>query len=332
MFSIEYLHSDLQLRTAVEEFIAAWHQDDKEIEVYTSGSTGKPKLIRLQKIHMQQSARMTAGFLGLKRGQTALLCLSPETIAGKMMIVRAMEYEMRLIVGLVNANPLENLSEKIDFAAMVPMQVETSLELNLNRLRQIGCLIIGGAPISSRLNKALLELPGKIYHTFGMTETISHVAMRRITEDNESYVPLAGVKLFEENGQLIIDAPELGVHNLRTNDEIELTSEGFIWLGRRDFVVNSGGIKLHPEMIEAKLAPHIDRPFFVAGLSDERLGEALALYIEGEAFDLEAVNMSSFLLKYEVPRHCFFLPHFAYTPSGKILRGETLKRVRNGAQ
>lgn len=332
MFSVEYLHSDPQLHQEVEQFLAEWNNANPELEVSTSGSTGKPKTIRLKKKHMRQSAQMTADFLGLKKGDTALLCLSPQTIAGKMMIVRAIESKMHLIIGKISANPLEHITQKIEFAAMVPLQVESCLAHCPEKLSSIEKLIIGGAPLSNKLIQALILLPNEIYHTFGMTETISHIAMMRIKENEQGYVIMPGVEIAQNDGRLVISAEHLGVNQLITNDEIELTPRGFRWLGRRDFVINSGGLKLHPETIEAQLSDYLSAPFFLAGIPDDRLGEALILCIESDPFDLHSIPFDTILPRYSKPKQTFFFPRFMYTSSGKINRGETLKLLNDATE
>ncbi len=312
----------------VNAFMDEWHSDTDEIIVKTSGSTSTPKTIILSKSYMKASAIATGRFLNLNTGETALLCLSSDTIGGKMMIVRAIVLELELIVSDVNSFPLEEVNEKITFAAMVPMQVTSSLESSSDKLGAIEKLIIGGAPVSDNLKEKLQSLECIAYHTFGMTETISHIAMRKLNHPSEDYfTTLPGITIeTTPNDCLMIKAPLLGIEQLITNDIVEIDgSQKFKWLGRSDFVVNSGGIKLHPEQIESTLSAFITSPFFVSGITDERLGEKLILNIEALNTTLEKKILVEALDTIKSPKEIHLYPKFRYTRSGKIDRVSTLK-------
>jgi len=281
---------------------------------------------------MRNSVRMTGDFLRLRSGDTALLCLSPTTIAGKMMIVRALELNLKLIVVDVQSNPLKDLSEGIDFAALVPLQVQVSLEQHSDTLKSLGKLIIGGAALHPKLMQQLKDFPNEVWQTFGMTETISHIAMRRLNDSDLSYQPLPGVEIETDEEHLVIHAPALGIERLKTNDLVEMTANGFHWLGRSDFVINSGGIKIHPEQVEEKLSNLIQENFFSSSLSDERLGDRHILCIEASESKVDLEQLKTVLSSKEVPRTIYLFEHFVFTPSGKINRLETLKLLQHAAE
>ncbi|MDP4797576.1 MAG: AMP-binding protein [Crocinitomicaceae bacterium] len=320
---IEFVTVDPIRINDVCSFVNEWNSDLDFIESKTSGSTGRPKTIRLLKKHMIASAKMTGEFLGLKANDSALLCMTTEAISGKMMIVRAIVLDLKLIVTDITSTPLKNSNQKIDFAAMVPMQVEGSLK----ELHLINKLIVGGGTISNHLWNAISESEVLAYQTFGMTETISHIAMRRISKELTNYNVLPGVEIADENGCLTIKAPMLGVENLQTNDQVEISKDGsFKWLGRKDFVINSGGIKIHPELVEDKLTVLIQQPFFVIGLPDDTFGEKLILCIEGDAAILKS-ELERCLDKFCIPKEVHYFSEFLRTASGKINRLKTIERL-----
>lgn len=321
--AIRFVTNHPETKQKVLDFIEEWNRASEYITVKTSGSTGQPKEIRLSKKHMIASAKATGEFLDLKKGDTALLCLSMDTIGGRMMVVRSLLLELELIVVDVTSTPLSNINETIDFVAMVPMQVQKSLIETPNQLRKINKLIVGGGPVSPQLIEELQYLPTNVFHTFGMTETISHIAMRKLNHPLESeFNCLPEISISENNGSLVISAPEIGVQHLETNDVIELISPtSFRWLGRKDFVINSGGVKLHPEEIESKLAAIISVPFFVYGEPDDLLGEKLILIIENsENLKFSKSDFQSHLPKHAVPKEIRYVSRFEYTESGKIKR------------
>lgn len=322
---IEFVTVDPIRINDVRSFINEWNNDLDFIESTTSGSTGKPKIIRLLKQHMAASAKMTGEFLQLKANDSALLCMSTNTIAGKMMVVRAIVLDLDVIVTDVSSSPLNNINREIDFAAMVPMQVEGSL----NRLSQIKKLIIGGGTISNSLWNSISENKIQAYQTFGMTETISHIAMRKISEHPTNYRVLPGIKITVVDDCLKIDAPDLGVEQLQTNDQIEIAEDGtFSWLGRTDFVINSGGIKIHPEVVEEKISALIHVPFFVFGLPDDMFGEKLILCVEGK-ISIEKSDFEAYLEKKIIPKEMYCFEAFSKTESGKINRLKTIAHIGN---
>lgn len=287
----------------LEDFLSEWNNGSDRVLVHTSGSTGKPKPMMVEKKRMLNSARITCDFLGLKPGDSALLCMSLDYIAGKMVVVRSIERRLHLISVSPSGHPLKDINEEITFAAMVPMQVYNTLQVpeERERLTHIRHLIIGGGAIDASLEKELQALPGNIaiWSTYGMTETLSHIALRRINgaEASEWYQPFDSVKISQtEEGCLVIDAPLVCAETLVTNDIVEI--ESYIYnkveknevmeklrfriKGRKDNVICSGGIKIQIEEVEALLKPHLEKPFMLAKKKDEKFGEIAVLLTEDE--------------------------------------------------
>ncbi len=310
------------------DFLLDWVSERSTLEVLTSGSTGKPKKIQLKKEHMVNSALATGSFFKLAPKNTALLCLPCSGIAGKMMLVRAMVLGLHLDYVNPSSAPLDNSSRAYDFAAMVPLQVRQSIS-NLSRIKK---LIIGGAPVDSILKEELSKSGIPAYETYGMTETITHIAVKELAPDPKSYfetLPDVSVTI-DKRGCLVIDAPNVSDSKIVTNDLVELISHNqFTWLGRFDSIINSGGIKLVPEQIEAKLSDLITIRFFVAGVADVTLGQKLVLILEGQPKEsnvlLEEIKFANALSKYEVPKAVYFVKSFVETPTKKIDREKTME-------
>ena len=311
------------------KFIAEWLDGNDFIAVKTSGSTGVPKEIKLQKKHVSNSANATVAYFNLKENTKALLCLSSEYIAGKMMLVRAMVGGWDLYTTSPEKNPLKNFAENFDFAAMVPYQVFHSLA-DLHKVKKV---IVGGGAVSSELEQRLQKVNSKVFATYGMTETISHIAVRPINGEEKSDVFVALPKVeFSQNemGCLQIHAPEISDETVVTNDVVELLSKtSFKFLGRIDNVINTGGVKVHPEVVEEELSKFIQQPFFIASEKDEALGERVILIIESEK-QLQLEDFSEVfetLSVYEKPKKIFSAAQFIYTETGKIKRAEVLKNL-----
>lgn len=271
----------------LNEFIADWHSPSPTLLVHTSGSTGKPKPMLVEKRRMEASARMTCRFLNLKEGDTALLCMPLQYIAGKMVVVRSLVCGLRLVEVEPCGHPLRGLKEAPVFAAMVPMQVYNSMavEEECALLRQIKHLIIGGGAVNAEMAAALKTFPNAVWSTYGMTETLSHIALRRLSGPDASlwYEPFANVNVSTTNeGCLIINAPDVCASTLVTNDIAEIAPDGqhFRIRGRKDNVVCSGGIKMQIEEIEAKLQPVMDVPFIITKRPDAKFGETVVLLAE----------------------------------------------------
>lgn len=312
----------------LETFLKEWRDDSPTLTVHTSGSTGQPKPIAVEKRRMEASARITCQFLGLKPGNTALLCLPLDYIAGKMMVVRALTYGLRLINVEPSGHPLAMVTEPLDFAAMVPLQVWNALQVpeERQRLAAIGNLIIGGGAIEEAMASQLRAFPNAVWSTYGMTETLSHVALRRLSGPDASqwYTPFSGVSMqLDEDGCLIIDAPDVHEGVLHTNDIAELQPDGrFRILGRRDNVICSGGIKIQAEEVERLLKPYLHRSFCITKKKDQRLGEAVVLLTEDGDHDSVAALCRKVLPPYWQPRHFLCGIRIPMTATGKIARKE----------
>ena len=329
-YNIIYLDAPDEVKKSVEDFILAWFNDDAYISTFTSGSTGKPKSIKLLKSKMIESAKQTGEFLSLKKNQSALLCLSPETIAGKMMIVRAIFFHLNLYVVAINSQPFQNLDVEIDFVAMIPLQLSNSLDSNPEKLTRIKNIIIGGGIIPPTLITKLKNNKLTVFHTYGMTETISHIAMRKVGLIYEDSYTALGETIFSEvDGQLVIHSPILETRSITTNDNVQIIdNKHFIYKGRVDFVINSGGVKMHPEELENKLYAVISKPFFITSLPDEYFGEKVILIIEyAGTIILSDLNLKEVLKPYEHPKEIYCIPQFVRTESGKINRLETTQKI-----
>ena len=312
------------------EFLAEWNNDADRLLVHTSGSTGQPKPLWVEKRRMEASARITCQFLGLGKGDTALLCMPLDYIAGKMMVVRALTCGLHLVSVDPTSHPMREVGDDaIDFAAMVPLQVARTLQVEeeRERLMRVGHLIIGGGAIDPALEQALHSFPNNVWSTYGMTETLSHIALRRIngSDSDAWYTPFDGVSVsLDAEGCLTIDAPEVCEATLSTNDRAVLHADGrrFRIVGRRDNVVCSGGIKLQIEEIESKLKAHIRVPFIITKRQDPELGEALVLLVEDSNTEPYHALCRRLLDRYEQPRLIATVACVPLTPTGKPARHE----------
>jgi len=293
--------------------------------VHTSGSTGEPKPMWVEKRRMEASACTTCRFLGLHEGDSALLCMSLDYIAGKMMVVRALTCGLRLLTVAPSSHPLADMNEHIDFAAMVPMQVYSSLQVpeECERLKAIRHLIIGGGAIDSQLEASLKTFPHAVWSTYGMTETLSHIAMRRVNgPDADSwYRPLEGVTVaLADDGCLVVDAPKVSAQPLKTNDIAEIRDGRFRILGRVDNVICSGGVKIQIEEVERLLHQHSSQALMITKCSDEKYGEVVVLLTECTALEEIKRLCSAHLPKYWQPKYYYHVERLPFTETGKPAR------------
>ena len=325
----------------IVDFLRNWYDEKMFMIVKTSGSTGVPKNIELRKSHMVNSARATGDFLQLSSGISALLCLPTAYIAGKMMMIRALVLGWELDIVSPDLRPLNSLKKNYDFAAMVPLQLAHSIK-DLYRLK---ILIVGGAPIDAKLLEEINQLPTLIYETYGMTETITHIALKKLNTKavnaeqlSNAFELLPNVKIQQKGGKLIIDAPKISDAIIETNDLVRLDSpNSFVWLGRADSVINTGGIKVFPEQIEQKIGILISDRFFVFARPDTQLGSRLILILEKEELmDEEAENLLfqirelTSISRYECPKEIWSIPTFLETPTGKLNRPATFEKLKLG--
>ena len=322
---------------SLDEFLEEWNNPSPYVHVQTSGSTGAPKPMLVEKQRMLNSARITCDFLGLREGDTALLCMSLDYIAGKMMVVRSTERGLKLTTVAPSGHPLSTPHSPLDFAAMVPMQVYNSLQVpeEKERLMQIRHLIIGGGAIDDALAAALRTFPNHVWSTYGMTETLSHIALRRLNgpEASEWYTPFPSVKVsLNEDHCLVIDAPLVCATRLVTNDIAELSSGSvpsmkFRILGRKDNVICSGGIKIQIETLERQLRPHLQAPFLITKRPDAKFGEVVVLLTEGTVPEAKEVCLR-ILPKYHQPRVYLHVDQIPLTATGKPARQQAEQLAR----
>ncbi len=322
-------------------FIEAWQSGQKFFRQQTSGATGKPKVITLSRKQLVESALRTMSQLPVQQGDTALICLDTRYIAGKMMLVRALTHNLRIVAVEPSANPLGRLIEKVDFVAAVPYQMKRMVDESLSAVMQIKAILLGGSPIPEYLASALSGLPNAVYATYGMTETASNIALQRLSgpHPDKAFRPLPGIEVFINNDScLVIRVPER-TEPVFTNDVAEIFPDGtFRIIGRRDNVINSGGIKIFPEEAETIAALIFEQlgitsDYFIGGMPHYELGQQAALIVEGlpltpdtEQHLLDALKKE---LSLRAPRRIYYLPEFKRTPTGKIMRRETLMLLNN---
>jgi len=323
-------------------FIQQWLDTKDTMNVSTSGSTGAPKVMRVDKAFMVASALQTQRYFQYASGASILLCLSAEYIAGKMMIVRAMVSGLDLWIQDPSSSP--KIERDYAMVSMVPMQVLGSVRCDedLAIFEKVDYLLVGGAGVESDFNRIVRKLPCQVVHSYGMAETLSHIALRNLTNEESGYTLLSGVNvLLDERGCLLIDAPHLGVHDLQTNDLAEFSNDGsFRVLGRIDHLINSGGVNVIPEIVEERLKPLFTgecmREFFLFGLADDVLGQKVCLMIEGKSpqSDVQQVGekqlisaMHELVKPYEIPRELYYLDVFPRTSSGKVKRSEAVRLI-----
>lgn len=319
-----------KLKMNLNDFLSEWNSARTTLTVHTSGSTGVPKAIEVEKTRMRASARMTCRFLGLKEGDTALLCMPLRYIAGMMMVVRAEEVGMRLLCVEPDGHPLASCNEHVDFGAMVPLQVWNSLQVpeERERLKDIGTLIIGGGALDVQLEDELKTFPNRIYATYGMTETLSHIAMRRVGEP--WFYTLPGISIHkDENDCLVIDAPSLTPSTLFTHDIVEFNEDGgFKIKGRIDNVICSGGIKIQIEEVEAFLHPLYGDTIQVTSHPHPKFGEEV-VYLTTQPID-EALLRSQLPNPYWFPKQIIQVDELPKTATGKPDRARAKKTPSEG--
>lgn len=332
-------------KMTLTEFLAEWNHDGKTVLVHTSGSTGKPKPMYVEKSRMLNSAGITCDFLGLRPGDSALLCMPLDYIAGKMVVVRAIERQLHLISVKPSGHPLSDFSlgDQVDyfqenasrlFAAMVPMQVYNSLQVAVEaeRLRSIRNLIIGGGAVDDKLASQLKDFPHAVWSTYGMTETLSHIALRRLngSEASEWYHPFDSVTVsLNKEDCLVIDAPLVHEGKLVTNDRAELRERDgkieFKILGRKDNVIDSGGIKIQIEEVEEKLKPFLSAPYMITKGPDEKFGETVILLTEQNNIAEVSELCMKALPKYWQPHYIFHVDKIPMTETSKPARAQAQK-------
>ena len=328
--------SSNEFETKVLDFIKEWFSDSKTVKIQSSGSTGIPKIFEVKKLKMLNSADMTCDFLDLKEGNIALICLPIEYISGKIMVVRSILRKMKLKIVAPSTNPLHNINEAIDFCAMTPLQVENSLD----KLHLIKNLIIGGAAVSETLKQKISQAvkysnsSTRIFETYGMSETLSHIALKQIFPTLEDWFTVfEGVEIaLDERECLKISAPKLNSEILQTNDLVEIKDQKqFRFLGRIDNVINSAGAKIFPEELEKLVKQHIPNEVVFLGIQDEKLGQKLILVIEAKESETITQKLSTinYKLNFHKPKDIIFVEQIPRTENGKVNRLELKKMIES---
>lgn len=321
-----FVKEGVDYERVIGDFLLDWLDENDTLPVTTSGTTGRPKQIRVSKQAMVHSAVRTAEFFDLPAGGAALLCLPVDFIAGKMMLVRAIVLGLELDLTPPTLHPEFPKDKNYEFVAMIPQQVENTID----QISQINVLLIGGAAMSKNLRKKLIP-HGGCYETYGMTETLTHIAVAPVQEPPAPFRTLEGVRVSQDStGCLCIDAPHVLDQPIQTQDLVNcLDDQTFYFLGRKDFVINSGGRKLHPERIEQQLSGQIELPFFITKKADQTFGEVPVLVVEDPSNSVSAAVLKTLvgLDKYEMPKEIYTLPEFIKTPNGKIKREVNASRL-----
>jgi len=332
-------------------FLADWRAGQQQFTLHTSGSTGTPKPIDLTRAQMEASARLTGQTFGLETGDKALVCLNTGYVAGVMMLVRGEVLGLDLTIVEPSANPLGTFdpdNTRFDFAAFVPLQLQTMLAdagpdgqpVSLPILNGMKAILVGGAATSPALEAALQLIQAPVFSTYGMTETVSHIAIRRLNGPDRSdlFTVLPGVAVgTDQRGCLHITAAASNFERIQTNDMVDLIQPDtdldqvrFRLLGRADSIINTGGVKVQSEAIEQVidrtlatfgLAPRL----FITGLPDERLGQRIVLFLENTDLSPDQWKVIQQVVRaasgtYAVPKTWRNVPFFQETATGKIDR------------
>ncbi|MBO9612847.1 MAG: AMP-binding protein [Dyadobacter sp.] len=323
------------------DFMGKWLEGDREFVLHTSGSTGMPKPITVTRRQLEASAAMTGEALALGSGTRALVCLNVGYIAGLMMLVRGLELGWELTVTEPTSNPLNGLdSVDFDFVAMVPMQLQAILEntATVDQVSRLGKILLGGAPVNLALAEAIKGLNVPVFQSYGMTETVSHVALKALNgaEASDSYVFLPGISFgTDERGCLFVSGAVTNGQKVQTNDLVQITGNTFQWIGRADNVINSGGVKIVLDQTDQRIAQvfhdlGISNAFFCWWEPDEKLGQKLVLIVESSLRPEQAVQLPaeirSRVSTYENPKHIYFAKAFAKTATDKIDKRATFQQ------
>lgn len=337
--ALEKLKNCAYWEKTIFQFLMDWFNEQDEILVNTSGSTGNPKTISLRKNAMVASAQATNSFFSLNAHSSALLCLSADYIAGKMMIVRALVGGFDLHCIEAKSDALCHLKRPFDFTAIVPMQLETALKQTKSaEWKGIKTIIVGGAAVANNLLPLLEGLESEFWSTYGMTETITHIALRRLNgaQKTDYFQALENVSFsVDDRGCLRILAKRLTDEAIQTNDSVELiSSRQFRFIGRADFIINSGGIKLSPERLEQKMVPFIKDDFAFSSMPDELLGEKLILLIASEVYANDKYKTLEYLLdreleRFQQPKAIRFIEELPRNKNGKLDRLKLKKFLKN---
>ena len=296
-------------------FLKSWFDHKDYILTKTSGSTGKPKEIKLKKLDLIESSKLTARYFDLKVGDKVINCLPIRYIAGKMMLVRSLVLGLDLYIFPVTSSPISDLKNNYELIAFTPIQLENSIPF----IEKIKKVLVGGSPVQKTLKEKILNSKSTVYETYGMTETITHIAAKNLSMGEKEFTSLPGIEIGKRDNCLFIKPNHLSVKMVQTNDVVELTNKNkFLLIGRKDFIINSGGVKLNPEAIEKKLAKYISADFVISSIDNIRFGEVVALVFKKnipENYNKAFTPLS----KYEIPKEVLVIDNFPEN-NGKINR------------
>lgn len=318
-------------------FCWRWMQGQESFSVPSSGSTGSPKIIKITRQQMVASIRNTQRALSLTSDHTALLCIDPAYIGGMMVLARALNIGMDVVGVPPSAGPFEVLPVRPSLLAVVPLQLQSLLENDPAMLSSAHATLVGGAPVSPDLEKSIrTKVASPVYSTYGMTETASHVALRALNgpkADGTFHVLGDTVIGSDVRGCLTLNGAVTSQELVVTNDRVVLVDgRRFRWLGRHDWVINSGGVKVSPEPVERVVSAQwtsVPPLFLVVGLPDDLLGQRVALVVEGLPLPKPDQNrllqaVAENVPRYHAPREIFYVEAIPRTPNGKLSRRETV--------
>ena len=318
------LIESLKDNTDYYNFLTSWFDENDFILVKTSGSTGTPKEIKLKKIDLISSSKLTADYFNLKPGDKVINCLPVEYIAGKMMLVRSLVLGLDLYLFPVNSSPIKQIQKNYDLIAFTPMQLENSI-LFIDRIKNV---LVGGSAVNENLKQKILNINTNVYETYGMTETITHIAVRNLTKGENEFTTLPGIEIGKRDNCLFIKPNHLSIEMVQTNDIVQFTNKNkFLLIGRRDFIINSGGVKLNPETIEKKLSKYISADFVISSIDNSKFGEVVALVFKKNIPD-NYNKAFTHLSKYEIPKEVLAIDNFPEN-NGKINRVKIRAIINN---
>ncbi|MFM7007675.1 MAG: AMP-binding protein [Flavobacteriales bacterium] len=318
------------LEAAVHSFLSNW-EHDQPFYIKSSGTTSLPQTFQFSKAQLIFAAQASITALDLQPQTRALLCLPTTSVGGLMLMARSKVGNFSLLLQTPSSRPLAQNSAALDFIAMVPTQLQQSLLHDLSQLKQVAKILVGGGTISNELKQACQKEGLQVWQSYGMTETLSHVALKKISPCEDPYFKaLPGVEFSSLDACLVISYPGLLTAPLLTKDLIDLHSPStFTWLGRADHAINSGGFKIIPELLEAKLAAHIESAFFLCAIADEKWGQIVGMVIEANSLpqlpDFSKLDLS----KAETPKKVALLPHFERTETQKIKRSKCIQLLKD---
>ena len=324
LYSSNDLIESLKDNTDYYNFLTSWFDENDFILAKTSGSSGTPKEIKLKKIDLISSSKLTGEYFNLKPGDKVINCLPLEYIAGKMMLVRSLVLGLDLYLFPVNSSPIKQIQKNYDLIAFTPIQLENSIPF----IEKIKKVLVGGSPVQETLKEKILNSKSTVYETYGMTETITHIAAKNLSMDEKEFTSLPGIEIGERDNCLFVKPNHLSIEMVQTNDVVEFTKKNkFLLIGRKDFIINSGGVKLNPEAIEKKLAKYISTDFVISSIDNSKFGEVVTLVFKKNIPD-NYNKAFTHLSKYEIPKEVLVIDNFPEN-NGKINRVKIRSIINN---